>query len=213
MPTWSNERVRWLASAAVLVLVVLVLLTSFSKSDTTQDATVLLKTDAPVTPPVAQAEPLVTSKAAKPTPGTEIVVDVIGAVQQPGVYYLAHPARIADVVKAAGGLAPDADRERINLAAHIADGQQVHVPRVGEQAQVEQVPVRASTGSAGTVDLNQADSTALATLPGIGQTTAEAIVAYRTSNGPFKRIEDVQDVKGIGPALFGKIKDHIMIGP
>lgn len=212
MPTWSNERVRWFASAAVLVLVALILLTSFSASSTTQDATVLLKADAPVTPPVAPAEPVVTSKATTPTPGTEIGVDVIGAVQQPGVYYLAHPARIADVVKVAGGLAPDADRERINLAAHIADGQQIRVPRVGEQAQVEQVPVRAS-GSGGSVNLNQADGTALATLPGIGPTTAAAIVAYRTSNGPFKRIEDVQNVKGIGPSLFGKIKDHITIDP
>ena len=212
MFTSSNERVRWLASAAVLVLVALILLTSFTGSSTTQDATVLLKTDAPVTPPVASAEPLATSKDTRPTPGTEIGVDVIGAVQQPGVYYLPDPARIADVVKAAGGLAPDADRERINLAAHIADGQQIRVPRVGEQAQTEPVPVRASAAD-GMIDLNQADSTALAALPGIGPTTAEAIVAYRISNGPFKQIEDVQNVKGIGPMLFGKIKDQIMIGP
>jgi competence protein ComEA len=197
----------------VLVLVALILLTSFSKSNTTQDATALLKADVPVTPSVVPAEPLAASKETTP----EIGVDVIGAVQQPGVYFLAHPARIADVVKAAGGLAPDADRERINLAAHIADGQQVRVPRIGDQTQTEQMPVNGSSssgsGSSGMVDLNQADGTALATLPGIGPTTAEAIVAYRRSNGPFKRIEDVQNVKGIGPALFSKIKDHLLIGP
>jgi competence protein ComEA len=210
MFTSSNERVRWLASAAVLVLVALILLTSFSKSTTTQDATVLLKADA--NPPVAPAEPAAVAKEPLPTPATQIGVDVIGAVQQPGVYYLAHPARIADVVKAAGGLAPDADREQINLAAHIADGQQVRVPRVGDQLQIEQVPV-SSGGGDGIVNLNQADGTTLANLPGIGPATAEAIVAYRISNGPFKRIEDVQNVKGIGPALFDKIKAHITIDP
>ncbi|HEX6288472.1 MAG TPA: helix-hairpin-helix domain-containing protein [Herpetosiphonaceae bacterium] len=149
------------------------------------------------------------------TTAARIGVDVIGAVQQPGVYYLDDPARIADAVAAAGGLAPDADRERINLAARVSDGQQIRVPRVGDDAQPSAAAEKSdrSPASSAAISINRADATTLAGLAGIGPTTAEAIVAYRTSNGPFKRIEDVQNVKGIGPALFSKIKDHISVDP
>lgn len=206
MPTLPPERVRWLASAAVVVLVVLILLTSFFKTNTAADATLLVKADDQVAP----LEPSTTTKSPAPTASTRIGVDVIGAVQQPGVYYLDTPARIVDVVEAAGGFAPDADREQINLASHLADGQQVRVPRVGERAQVEP---KTPLVTAGMVNINQADAATLDKLEGIGPATAEAIVEYRTSSGPFKRIEDLQEVKGIGPALFSKIKDHITVDP
>jgi len=211
MPFPPSDRVRWLASAAIVVLVVLILLTSFSKSKTADDATLLLKADAQVTP----TEPAPQAKAPSATVATRIGVDLIGAVQQPGVYFLDSPARIADAVQAAGGLAPDADREQINLAAHVTDGQQIRVPRVGDVSP-KTATGDAATGSSAqdtTININQADVATLDSLSGIGPTTAEAIVAYRTSNGPFKRVEDIQNVKGIGPALFGKIKDHIRVDP
>ncbi|HEY0735467.1 MAG TPA: ComEA family DNA-binding protein, partial [Herpetosiphonaceae bacterium] len=135
------------------------------------------------------------------------------AVQQPGVYYLESPARIVDAIEAAGSFAPDADREKINLASHLTDGQQVRVPRVGESAQTAPAEPSAADSVDGTVNINQADAATLNTLDGIGPATAEAIVEYRTTSGPFKRIEDIQDVKGIGPALFNNIKDHITVDP
>jgi competence protein ComEA len=203
------ERMRWLASAAVVVLVVLILLTSFFKTNTAADATLLVKADNQAAPSASPAM----IPSATPTPGSRIGVDVIGAVQQPGVYYLESPARIADAIEAAGGFAPDADREKINLASHLTDGQQVRVPRVGELAQTEPDSASAAESADSTVNINQADAAILDTLDGIGPATAEAIVEYRMSSGPFKQIEDIQDVKGIGPALFSKIKDQITVGP
>lgn len=209
MPTLPPERVRWLSSAAVVVLVVLILLTSFFKTNTVADATLLVKEDDQAAPSTSPAM----IPSAIPTPGSRIGVDVIGAVQQPGVYYLASPARIVDAIEAAGGFAPDADREKINLASHLTDGQQVRVPRVGEPAQTEPAAPSAADSADRRVDINQADAATLDTLDGIGPATAAAIVEYRTTGGPFKRIEDIQDVKGIGPALFNNIKDHITVGP
>lgn len=209
MPTLPPERMRWLASAAVVVLVVLILLTSFFKTNTVADATLLVKED---DQPAPSASPAMIPSTT-PTPGARIGVDVIGAVQQPGVYYLESPARIVDAIKAAGGFAPDADREKINLASHLTDGQQVRVPRVGEPAQTEPAETSAADSADSTININQADAATLDTLDGIGPATAEAIVEYRTTSGPFKRIEDIQDVKGIGPTLFSKIKDQITVGP
>ncbi|HEY0607486.1 MAG TPA: ComEA family DNA-binding protein [Herpetosiphonaceae bacterium] len=209
MPTLPPERVRWIASAAVVVLVVLILLTSFFKTNTDADPALLVKEDDQAAPSVSPAM----IPSATPTPGLRIGVDVIGAVQQPGVYYLESPARIVDAIEASGGFAPDADREKINLASHLTDGQQIRVPRVGESAQPELAEASAADSVDGTVDINQADAATLDSLDGIGPATAEAIVEYRTTSGPFKRIEDIQDVKGIGPALFNNIKDHITVGP
>jgi competence protein ComEA len=207
----QSDRVRWLVTAAIVVLVVSILLTSFSKSNTVADATLLVKADAQGTPP----DQATSVKSPTATTTAQIGVDIIGAVQQPGVYYLDNPARIVDAVQAAHGFAPDADRERINLAAHITDGQQIRVPRVGDTMQETNAvdsSTRSSTQGAG-LNINQADAAMLGDLPGIGPSIAEAIVAHRTSSGPFKRVEDIQNVKGIGPALFSKIKDHITVDP
>lgn len=209
MPTLPPERMRWLASAAVVVLVVLILLTSFFKTNTAADATLLVKDDDQAAPSASPA--MIPSATA--TPGSRIGVDVIGAVQQPGVYYLESPARIVDAIEAAGSFAPDADREKINLASHLTDGQQVRVPRVGEPGQTDPAEPSAANSADSTININQADAATLDTLDGIGPATAEAIVEYRMSSGPFKQIEDIQDVKGIGPALFSKIKDQITVGP
>jgi competence protein ComEA len=157
--------------------------------------------------------------AASASPAARIAVDVIGAVAQPGVYWLEPAARVADVVEAAGGFAPDADSDRLNKAAPIVDGQQIRVPRIGESAAPSSAPDRSAESTGGSsdsgnaIDVNRADAAALDTLPGIGPATAEAIIAYREANGPFKRNEDIQNVKGIGPAVYAKIVDSITVGP
>jgi competence protein ComEA len=206
-----NERVRWFLSAAVVVLMALILLVFLNEPRTANDATILVAASSePATPVTAVDTPATT-----PTPSAQVAVDVIGAVRQPGVYYVDSTARVNDAVNAAGGLAPDADREQINLAAHLTDGQQIKVPRVSEATQLG-TPERASDagGSAKQlIDINTADAALLEQLPGVGSVTAQAIIDYRTANGAFARIEDVQNVKGIGPSTFNKLKDHITVNP
>jgi competence protein ComEA len=142
-----------------------------------------------------------------PTPYT-LRVYVTGAVQHPDVYVLPQDSIVKDAVEAAGGATEDADLERINLAVTVTDGQQVHVPRQGE----EPSPVDPPSGqpaAGGKVNLNTADSAALETLPGIGPTLAQRIIDYRQAHGPFERIEDLMQVSGIGQATFEGMKDLV----
>lgn len=142
-----------------------------------------------------------------PTP-RPLRVYVSGAVQQPDVYALPPDSIVKDAILAAGGPADDADLERINLALPVADGQQVHVPRVGEESPPIQSP-SGTTGSGGMVNVNTAGTDALESLPGIGPMLAQRIVEYREAHGPFVQIEDIMEVSGIGPGTFEKIRDLI----
>jgi competence protein ComEA len=139
-----------------------------------------------------------------PTPTVgNIIVYVSGAVMNPGVYSLPGESRVEDAVSAAGGFAPGAEHESINLATLLEDGQQIDVPGVVDTGHV----------NAGRVNINTASAEELDALPGIGPTTAQAIVDYRLENGDFAYILDIQDVPGIGPATYDKIKDYITVGP
>ena len=152
------------------------------------------------------------------------VVYVTGAVRYPGVYKIHKDARVYELVEKAGGLTEEADSEAFNMAAPLFDGAHLHVPRKGDD-----VPSRpfVSNGEAsgiviegkgqavehkdGKVDINRATAEELESLPGIGPKTAEAIIQYRDSNGPFKCVEDLLSVKGIGPKKLEKIKEHVTI--
>jgi len=150
-----------------------------------------------------------------PSPSPEVTetpqplrVYVSGAVQQPDVYALPSGSIIKDAVLAAGGPAGDADLDRINLASPFADGQQIYVPRLGEESVPVQPPSRLPA-SAGKVNLNTADAATLETLPGIGPALAQRILDFRQASGPFERIEDVMEVSGIGPGIFDQIRELI----
>jgi competence protein ComEA len=132
-----------------------------------------------------------------------LTVYISGAVATPGVYVLPDGSRLDDAVQAAGGLAPAAEAEKINLAALLEDGQQVDVPGVVDTGHI----------NAGRVNINTASVSELDALPGIGPTTAQAIVDYRLQNGQFQFIQDIQKVPGIGPTTYDRIKDYITIGP
>lgn len=142
-------------------------------------------------------------------------VDVVGAVERPGVYFLQPGARVQDAVAAAGGLAPDADRDAVNMSAHVVDAVQIRIPHVGQRvlsptAAATNVPAGASTAQC--TDINTADTEALATLPGIGPALAKRIVDHRATHGPFRAVDELQQVSGVGPAAIGQLKDLVCVG-
>lgn len=149
----------------------------------------------------------------------ETKVHVAGAVVRPGVHTVGAGARVADAVAAAGGPAPDADLDRINLAAKVADGERIYVPRQGE-AVVPDAGAGGAGGSAGSggaaatagpVDLNTATLEQLDTLPGVGPATAQAIIDHRTRNGRFRSVDDLLEVRGIGPAKLEQLRPLVRV--
>lgn len=163
------------------------------------------------------------------------VVHICGAVAEPGVYELPEGSRVMDAVKAGGGFLEDADPAACNLAQPVIDGCQIYIMTKEESSSLEEtgrqagiVPagneltadgvldragsdLAAPEDSAGKVNLNTADAAALKTLPGIGDSRAAAIIAWRQENGRFTCIEDVMKVSGIKQAAFEKIKDRITV--
>ncbi len=137
-----------------------------------------------------------------PTPGN-LVIYVSGAVVTPGVYNLPVGSRVGDAIKAAGGLAVGAEEQSINLAAPLSDGDQVDVPGIVNPGHI----------NAGRVNINTASLEELDTLPGIGPTTAQNILDYRLSHGPFQTIQDLLNVPGVGPATFANIQDYVTVTP
>jgi competence protein ComEA len=145
-------------------------------------------------------------------------VHVAGAVVRPGLVRLPAGARVADAVDAAGGLRPDADLDRLNLAAPLTDGQRVWVPIVGQDAPPEVDPSGGSGGGSGAgggvpaiVDLNTASATELESLPGIGPATAQAILDQRHRVGRFRSVDDLLDVRGIGPSKLAALRDRVRV--
>lgn len=153
--------------------------------------------------------------AAPITAAPPLVVQAAGAVARPGVYRLPDGARVADLVDAAGGPAPDADLDRVALAARLVDGQRVAVPRRGEATAPEPAAGAAGTPAAtapsGPVDLNTATVADLDRLPGVGPATAAAIVAYREQHGPFRTVDDLTEVPGIGPSKLAALRDLVTV--
>lgn len=151
-------------------------------------------------------------------------VHVGGAVAAPGVYDLAEGARVLDAVEAAGGFAEGAARDALNLARAVSDGEQVVVPSEADIAAQEAVSAgaggaaagagasAAAGGAGGKVNINTASAAQLDTLPGVGASTAEKIVADREANGPFKTVEDLKRVSGIGDKKFAALVDAICVG-
>ena len=148
-----------------------------------------------------------------------IVVHVAGEVKNPGVYTLSANARMIDAVLAAGGATARADLEVINLATPLMDSSQIYVPAKGTTERPNfarpqpgmngATSTNSSPESGGVVNINRASVTELDALPGVGPSTAQAIVDYRTTIGPFGSPEDLLNVKGIGPAKFEALRKMI----
>lgn len=157
-----------------------------------------------------------------------IVVELAGAVSNPGVYRLPQSSRVADALDSGGGLSTLADQDwvakNLNLAAKISDGAKIYIPKVGELEKPTPPPPSglvsgsatndSATGSKNCdpVNINTASAATLdECLPGIGPAYAQRIIEYRESHGGFKTIEEIQEVQGIGPKTFEKIKDQIAV--
>jgi competence protein ComEA len=203
----------------------------------------------PGAPPIESALPA--AEASTPAPGTagpsaggsdaaattsttaaDLVVQAAGAVARPGVYELPPGARVDDLVKASGGLTGQADVDRVNLAAPVADGERVWVPAKGQE-QVPDVVAGAGGGSASPVagngsaaadgpsggsalpatpvDLNTATAEELDVLPGVGPATATAILAYRDEHGRFGSVDELLEVRGIGEAKLEELRSLVRV--
>lgn len=140
-----------------------------------------------------------------------VVAHAAGAVVHPGVYELRAGARVTDLIDAAGGPTADADVNALNLAAPVTDGERVYVPRVGEAIPAAIGVANGGVAATGPLDLNTATLEQLDELPGIGPATAKAIIDERERRGRFRSVDDLLDVRGIGPAKLDAIRDLVRV--
>ncbi len=138
-----------------------------------------------------------------------IIVHVAGEVAEPGLHRLPRGARVEDAVRAARGFTPAADRDVINLAAPVEDGQKILVPRLAPQP--DAAASTASDPPMAPINLNAATADQLAELPGIGPELAARIVRHRTQNGPFRSVEALEAVPGIGPKRLAQVRPHVAV--
>jgi len=155
---------------------------------------------ASVSPPLHVAR-----STSRPKPA-QLFVDVVGAVRRPGLYRITTGARVADAVARAGGATRAAQLELVNLAALVADGEQVVVPRRGEAAVAA---TGASSTPSGPVHLNSATLEQLDALRGVGPVTAQKIVDYRTQHGGFGSVDELDAVPGIGPSRLADLRSLV----
>lgn len=143
-----------------------------------------------------------------------IMVDISGQVNCPGLFQLYEDDRVIDAVNKAGGLKPDCDRDRINLARRVEDEEKIYIPKIGEalDAEIQYLSTveNNSMSEAGKVNINTASKEKLVDLPGIGDALADRIIQYRNEN-KFENIEEIMQVSGIGDKKFEGIKDFISV--
>lgn len=214
---WGMARAHVAAVAIVVAAGVLWAAFSLTQASSVPLAAVTL------TPAVA------TPKVAPSSANATIVVHVLGAVAKPGVVRLSQGARVGDAIAAAGGLKPEARPGELNLAALVDDGSQIKIGTVGSPTSQVRAPGGGASGAggavapgagepasaagatAGTVNLNTATQTDLDALPGVGPVTANAILAWRQQHGRFSRVEELQEVDGIGPKTFEQLAPKVRV--
>jgi len=187
-------------------------------------------------PPPEASIPFATTSVASNTGETSalpsaanIMVYVSGEVVKPGVYVLLATARVIDALQAAGGATNHADLVVVNLAAPLVDAAQVFIPRMGSTPRVKlprphagiNLPIAGGSGGTGAgggatsttgiVDINSATLSDLDALPGVGPSTAQAIIDYRTANGPYASVDDLLNVRGIGPSKLAAMRARVRV--
>lgn len=193
---------------AVLVLLACAVLLAVAVMATSSPTPVVVEVPSDV-PSIAVEEP-------DPSPTTETVllrIHVVGAVAAPGVIAVPEGSIVQDAIRAAGGLTPEADPVHLNLAAPLASGQQIivgtHQEPLGEVR--DGGGAMSASPEGGLVNINTASREQLEVLPGVGPVLAAAIIAWRQDNGGFASVEDLQEVSGIGPKNFEKLKPLVTV--
>jgi len=138
----------------------------------------------------------------------EVCVYVCGAVEKPGIVMLPEGSRAADALEKAGGFAEDAAPEAVNLAEKVSDGEKLYFPTREESEDAAQ---QETFELSGLVNINTAGSSELCTLPGIGETRAADIIAYREANGAFRECSDIMRVPGIKESVYSRLSDKITV--
>ncbi len=154
----------------------------------------------------------------------EIAIHITGEVKKTGIIYLSEGSRLIDAIKEAGGETKEADLSQVNLAYQLQDGEKIYIPSKKEKideyiiigngnngVKEEKNSSKNSKGDNEKVNLNTATQSELDSLPGIGPSTAQKIIDYREENGKFNKIEDLQNVKGIGESKYSEIKDKVTV--
>lgn len=155
----------------------------------------------------------------------KITVHITGEINKKGILILEEGARIADAIKAAGGETKQADLDEINLAYELQDGQKIYIPnkrdkKINEEKtyitsesgnNVIKEENKSTKGANKKVNINTANQSEIETLPGIGPSIASRIIEYRQQNGKFQKIEDLQNVKGIGDSKYANIKEYVTV--
>ncbi|WP_391560233.1 helix-hairpin-helix domain-containing protein [Robertmurraya sp.] len=166
-------------------------------------------------PSEEEHDPEVSEERLVQEPDVKNLVDVKGAVENPGVYEVMLDERVIDVIEKAGGLKEGADETKINFAGRVTDEMVLYIPLIGEEGENMIVSAGASSTSTsqgeGKININKATSDELQNLPGIGPSKAEAIIAYREDSGLFQTIDDLKLVTGIGDKTFEKLHDQIIV--
>ena len=171
----------------------------------------LRPTPPPVEVTLPRADPAVAAQG-RDSPADQVTVHAAGAVTSPGVYRLPAGSRVSDLLSAAGGATADADLDQLNLAAPLADGERILVPRRGESVAEAAAGLADAAGArAMKVDLNTATAEELDTLPGIGPATAEAIIRHRETHGRFRSVTDLLEVRGIGEAKLAQLRPLVKV--
>lgn len=151
------------------------------------------------------------SAAAATSPAVVLLVDVAGWVRHPGVYEFDQGERVIDAIDAAGGARPGAMLTSLNLAAPLTDGSQILVPKEEDQGAVPVAGEAPAAVPGALINVNTASAIELEALPGVGEVIAQAIVDYRTENGPFTSVDQLLDVSGIGDATLENIRELVTV--
>ena len=210
MPSFTLTRPQALTAAALALAAVFAAAHFLGRTGGGGGASVPIAASSADAPPLTAPASAIGATTLPAASATVLVVDVAGAVRRPGLYRLPTGSRIADAIARAGGVTRHAASASVNLAAPLADGEQVLVPSAASSGAAVVAGGSAEPSPASPVDLNTATVEQLDALPGIGPVTAQKIVDYRTQHGPFHSVDDLDAIPGIGPARIENLQGLVI---